>query len=167
MPDVDFTGTYWASLPLPAFTALLKEKVLAYIDVQDLHGRPSEEHHLSVMLGLPSMPDQAAIDMVKACLPVNITVDQLGYFSNEGWDVLYAKPEVNSTILRLQQGISDCYNVKWHFPQYQPHITIAFLQPGTAEKYVKLETGVLTTTATQVVWKKYKDKRIEPVAITV
>jgi len=65
----------------------------------------------------------------------NVEVGGLQYFNKSTYDVLFLKVKcslINEVNLKLKETI------KYHptFPVYTPHITIAYLKPGKANKYV-------------------------------
>ena len=76
------------------------------------------------------------------------------------WDVLYCVPSSkDDAFYQLHKYLCDHYGMKWHFPEYHPHITIAYLKYGTAQKYVNmLQDKPITVQATNIQWKKFQDK---------
>lgn len=177
MSRPNFDGTYWASIPLPTASDILNENVVKKIDPNDLYYDPiisknkpvEDNHHITLLLGLPEFIDEKTADVISTTPSFQFKVDGLGFFTNppkmiEGqercWDVLYAIPDVALECSNLHNFLCQNYNLKWHFEEYKPHITVAFLKYGTAQKYLQLlKDHPISLQANEVQWKKFRDKK--------
>lgn len=135
---------FYASLPLP-FTDLT-----ALLDESDLDGKPGRaierRHHISLHVLLPSRPSPELIANLKECKAPTITLDGLDCFENKANDVLFLKVQVEDDLLALHKLLVQEYGIPWQHPEYKPHVTIAFMKPGTAKKYLdKLDKMKATT----------------------
>lgn len=176
----DFTGTYWASIPLPSANHQISTHILSKIEKEDLledeviakNGPIETHHHITLLMGLPSSPTSNTVNKINALHPLQIELSQkLHYFSNppkliEGkqrsWDVLLLEPSKEDAGFLicndLHQHLCEEYKLKWHFDKYNPHVTIAYLKYGTAQKYVNVLQAPLKFDADHVEWKKFRDK---------
>ena len=88
-----------------------------YIDLQNLMG---EEHNFTLL-----------------------DYFDLGSFKNDSdYVVLKFKPEIEDIykdLYLLNKGLRLAYDVQSDFDSYSPHITLAELKPGTADKYMESE----------------------------
>ena len=68
---------------------------------------------------------------------------ELGSFKNDSdYVVLKFKPEMKDiykNLYLINKGLKLAYDVQSEFDSYSPHMTLAELKPGTAEKYLKSE----------------------------
>jgi hypothetical protein len=88
--------------------------------------------------------------------PLEIKLSGLAYFENKDKDVLYAKVQMTDELLELHKAFVDHYNIKWQHPEYTPHVTIAFLKPGTAKKYAEsIKWDGATFQAKSVEWREH------------
>lgn len=156
---------YYASLSLPwtDFTTLIDKKDLFE------ENRFVKCHHISLHVLLPHMwiPEETA--KVFPTKPLEIKLTGLGCFENKDKDVLYAKVEMTDELLKLHKTFVDHYNIKWQHPEYTPHVTIAFLKPGTAKKYVEsIKWDGATFQATEIEWREHggENKRRATIALT-
>lgn len=71
----------------------------------------------------------------------------LGIFNGKDSDILVLKLKKTTGIFEileaLNRGLSSLYNVKSDFDSYNPHITLANLKPGVAQKYLDSDTLLL------------------------
>jgi hypothetical protein len=155
---------YYASLPLP-WTDLT-----THIDKKDLleEDRFVKCHHISLHVLLPHMwiPEDTA--KVFPTKPLEIKLTGLGYFENKDKDVLYAKVQMTDELLKLHKAFVDHYNIKWQHPEYTPHVTIAFLKPGTAKKYAEsIKWDGVTFQAKSIEWREHGGDNKRRAAITL
>jgi len=93
-----------------------------------------DEPHITVLYGLHGTDAAPALELLKGEGPVTAKIGTLSLFSNPEGDVL--KLSVNSPELAaLNKKLSALPNSN-EYPEYQPHITVAYLKPGEGKKYV-------------------------------
>jgi tRNA nucleotidyltransferase/poly(A) polymerase len=109
-------------------------------DVLDVEGYGIEtEPHTTILYGFhPEVTPEEVFDLFKLNIPVEpikVGISGISIFSNPEFDVV--KFDVESPILNQANKImSDLPNTNT-FPEYHPHITIAYVKKGTGHKYVK------------------------------
>jgi predicted phosphodiesterase len=174
----DFTGTYYASIPcLENTLEEIQSRIFPedWLEDPDVSKKPREsDPHISILLGLPEPPSEPFTRVLSNISPIDIEYTSLGVFRNSKvfsdgkvhkWDTLYLKCDTNdSPLLHLHEMFSNEYNIKWHFPQYTPHITVGFLKYGTADKYLSMNVKSKFT-AKNLIIKKFRDKLVAPISI--
>jgi 2'-5' RNA ligase len=135
------TPKYYAAIPIHVGLSV-------DIDKDDLNFQPGKDpietrHHISVHVLLPNKPTpelQAKLHKIKS---FDVELDTLGCFENKDQDVLFIKVNVSDQLLGLHKLLVEEYKMPWPHPEYKPHVTLAFLKPGRAKKYVtKLEKPI-------------------------
>lgn len=157
--------------------------------------RVQTDPHISVLLGLPRPPDEGLKKLLSTIPPPELSFGSLKAFPLETrvvvnndkseevhkYRVLHVEVLENKSLLLLQEAIGEYYAdtdsatgvatpVRWHYPKYNPHITVAFVKEGVAERF--LDTNIfpadkssLTTTPKTVTFKKFRDEKFMPVQI--
>ena len=171
---VDYSGTWWASLPCKESISSL-EPILSAIDPEDLFydviskNKPIEaHHHVTLCMGLPEQWTTEWQNLIRRTKAFSVTCTTLGYFTNppkeiqgkmRGWDVLWVKPEVEGTpVQSMHQWLVDTHGVKQIHDTYHPHVTLCYLKYGTAQKYVETLKFQLLLQFEKIEWKKFRDK---------
>ena len=125
------------------------ESIHECIEAEDIFTKEGEEGyglekdpHVTLLYGLHS--DEIHDDVVKEICTShkyeNIVLECVSAFNNEEFDVL--KFDVKGDSLHeCNEKLSKLPHTT-NYPDYHPHATIAYLKPGTAEKYVKQLAGI-------------------------
>lgn len=118
------------------------EFVNEIIDTDDIYTENNgygieTEPHVTVLYGLHDGIDMKKLKSVLCTLSdVDIVSNKIGIFENEKYDVL--KYDIDSTKLHILNSIvSENFEYTSDYPDYHPHITIAYLKPGLGKKYAK------------------------------
>lgn len=127
LPDIGFTK----------LSSRIPDKAL-YTEEEGM-GR-EDEPHLSLLGGIKTKDSQSlkVFRDQNNLEPVTIKLGKLSLFENDDYDVL--KIEVKSDGLhRLRKKAEKFFDFETKFPDYKPHITLAYLKPGKGKKYEKVE----------------------------
>ena len=101
---------------------------------EDMHGR-EDDPHVTIKYGIHSADPAKLKEAFTKVRPFEVKLGRLSVFDNDKYDVL--KVRVTGQGLhdanRLVSATERCTDT---FPTYNPHMTIAYLKPGTGRKYV-------------------------------
>lgn len=104
-----------------------------FVDEDGGMGR-EEEQHVTVKYGLhDSMPSDELLNIFASTAPFNAQIEPISLFRNEKYDVV--KMGVSSPQLReFNRRVSTECPCTDTFPDYNPHITLAYVKPGTCDR---------------------------------
>jgi 2'-5' RNA ligase len=127
-------------LVMPKPMADTIENLRSHIDVLDLDLNESpDEPHITVLYGIHTEHVQdasLALFNIRNRKPVTVTLRDFSTFDNERHDVL--KVSIDSQDLHeLNREIRAILPHTSNFPIYVPHLTLAYLKPGLAQKYIR------------------------------
>jgi len=132
---------FYASIPIDERIDLTR-----YLDKQDLLPSTTnheQQQHVSVHVMFPEQKWSGLSATIKAACKTSFAIHLkgLGFFSNPDKDVLYFKVQLGDAkedqLVQLHQLLVKETGVKYIRDQYTPHVTIAYLKPNTAAKYIK------------------------------
>jgi len=157
----DLTGTWLVFAPvtsfkdqlLPLARAVAKEDLLDDKDVCPPEGAIAASHHITLHQGIAVDKSNPEITFK----PLRKLLSETGSFTmvTAELDVFQVKREVKGQmkeydvlVIRMQSGektavkavhdkIGALYQLKWPFPEYKPHCTIAWLKAGKGKAYVE------------------------------
>jgi 2'-5' RNA ligase len=93
------------------------------------------EPHVTALYGLKTRNPKEVEDVIKNFGDVELELGKTSLFKNDKYDVL--KVDVKSDDLKkLNKTLRDNLDYTSDFPDYTPHLTIAYLKPGEGQKYV-------------------------------
>ena len=122
-----------------------QNKITSLIDKDDLYQPNNPNYgiqnnpHVTILYGLHS---DVKFDDIRNIIddynsPIDIEIDGIGVFNNEEFDVV--KLNVKSDSLHeLNKKISEFPHTT-DYPDYNPHMTIAYVKPGLGNKYLSDE----------------------------
>lgn len=105
--------------------------------VGDEFGR-EKETHVTILYGfVPDLDRSQVVQIIRNVKPFTLTLTGVDTFKNEkeGFDVV--KFSVESPILRQLNAEAQKYPNQNDFPNYSPHLTIAYVKPNTFGEEVK------------------------------
>lgn len=117
--------------------------IISKIDKQDVY-EPSPSYgietdpHLTILYGLHSDIDESkVVEIINKYKYSDFHINTLGIsnFKNPGFDVVKIEVEKNDILQSFHEELSELPNSN-EFPEYKPHITIAFVNSGTSTKYL-------------------------------
>lgn len=112
------------------------------IDPDDLH--PEEgfgpDPHVTILYGLGDDQHDVAVEIMQRADPIRGTIQQVDLFQNDDYDVVIL-PVESEDLQRLHQQLDELPNDN-EYPDYRPHITIAYVKSGVGEKYQGLKNDL-------------------------
>lgn len=107
-------------------------------DEEEGHGL-EDEPHITVLYGIHEQSPQLVKDQMDL-YPVTYKLTELSLFENEEYDVLKCSVESEGlhTLNKQAKELEHTSN----FPDYIPHLTVAYLNPGEGKKYLKLKSPI-------------------------
>ena len=116
-----------------------------YIDETDDTYGIQHRPHLTLKYGLHS---DVSLGDVKDCFLgveyVDVVLSGLSLFKNDKFDVLKFDVLKNNNLSKVNGRLSELPNSD-EFPDYKPHVTIAYLKKGMGDKYLELDFDDLKT----------------------
>jgi 2'-5' RNA ligase len=120
------------------------DEIISSINEEDLYtdeGKPGiqENPHVTVLYGLH---EEVSLEQVKSVFEdidesIDIRIEGIGVFENEKFDVVKFNVVAGGTLQDLHNRLSEFPNSN-EYPEYEPHITIAYIKKGHGKKYEDL-----------------------------
>lgn len=142
---------------------------LSGIEEDDIYLKPyddsyglEETPHVTIVYGIheDEVDPQRMADLIEHYMkPLTVTIKEIGIFEGKEYDVV----KYNVPVTGQLQGYRDIFmqipNTQ-NFPEYHPHMTIAYVKPGTGKKYKTELRDPFGVTFTKGVysWHPSKDK---------
>lgn len=126
------------------FNFLGVRKIHSLIDYDDIYHDESDptfgletEPHVTLLFGLhPEVSEKEVSDVVRNFKYDSCKLYNVSTFNNEKYDVL--KFDVEGPCLHdVNKQLRELPHTS-NFPDYHPHMTIAYLKPGAGKKYVDM-----------------------------
>ena len=123
------------------------DKHVAGIDPKDVYIKPYDESygieenpHVTVIYGIHEneIDPEVIHDVIqKEMKPLTVTINNISTFPGEEYDVVkYDVPITDQLKGYRERFIKGYPNTQTH-PEYHPHMTLAYVNPGEGQKYVK------------------------------
>jgi hypothetical protein len=154
--------TYDFGCAMVYFSAPEISKIQEQIDPADIHENGLEsEPHTTLLYGLHSadIQDDQVMEICTGVTYTPIKLHNPSIFENKDFDVLKFDAEceelqtANGELIKLPHTTD--------YPDYHPHATIAYLMPGTGEKYSKMFEGAFVyAVAEEIVYSKPDGSKI-------
>jgi 2'-5' RNA ligase len=123
------------------FKNSLKE-IQNQIDKEDLYNEEGygleTEPHITVLYGIHEQ-DPVIVKQSLDLVPVEYELTGLSLFENEKYDVLKCTVE-SEDLKKLNKKCCELLEFTNDYPDYIPHLTVAYLNPGMGKKYLKMKS---------------------------
>jgi 2'-5' RNA ligase len=96
-----------------------------------------EESHVTVKFGVHTKDPKEVQEALEGMAGGEATLGVTSIFENgdkDGYDVVKVGVE-SADLRRLNKAVSDNLEVTDAFPDYKPHLTLAYVRPGKGKKY--------------------------------
>ena len=106
-----------------------------YINPSDGSCGSEDNPHISILYGLlDSEPDSVKESLERVKGKITAKLGKVSLFENDKFDVI--KVDVTSPSLHKLRELFDSLKHESKFPDYEPHVTLAYVKKGLGDKYV-------------------------------
>lgn len=144
------------------------DSIVSHINSEDLY-KPEEKRfgletdpHVTILYGLHSdVSDEDVFNVFKniKASDISLDVDGIDCFENKDFDVI--KMNVKSDTLNLLNKELSKLPHTTDYPDYKPHITIAYLLPGMGEKYIESDYKYTFNQVKKIIYSKANGQKLE------
>jgi len=142
----------------------------AGIDKEDVHIKPHDESyglekqpHVTVLYGIheDEMDPEIIAEVIKQNIkPITLRVEDVDLFEGEEYDVVKYNLPITEELQKYRDLFSKFPNTQSH-PEYNPHMTLAYVKPGKGKKYKRKLRDPFDVTFTKGVY-SYHDNPEDP-----
>lgn len=143
-------------------------EIISFINPEDIY-RPEDpskgletDPHITVLYGLHDTVSDSDIQEVVNQIDssrLNLKINGVGVFENKDFDVV--KFNVESEYLHQMNSMFRALPYSSDYPDYKPHITIAYVKQGTGKKYEDRSFIYELPKVHKIVYSKPDDEKIE------
>ena len=136
----DYYGCVMMDTKIPDW----EENHIGGIDEEDVYVKPydqsyglEQEPHVTVLYGIHE--DQVDAETIKELIkhnmkPITVKVEDVDFFPGEEYDVVKYNIPVTPELQQYRDLFMKFPNTQT-FPEYHPHMTLAYVKPGKGQKY--------------------------------
>jgi len=104
---------------------------ILYIDPEDPTYGYDKEPHVTIKYGFsPDLTRMDLANVLRNVRPFKIKLTGIGQFQNEKYDVVKFNVDRSDDLTRLRE-MCDGYKNEDKYPDYKPHMTLAYVKKGT------------------------------------
>jgi len=117
------------------------------IDPKDVYKKPYDDSyglednpHVTVLYGIheDKIDPEVVLGVIQDdMIPITVTISEIGIFENDEYDVVKYEVPVTEELQKFRDLLMEKFENTQTFPDYHPHITLAYVKPGEGKKYVK------------------------------
>lgn len=121
-----------------------KEYHTSGIDEKDVYIKPydksyglEETPHITIVYGIheEEVDPQRMADLIEYHMkPITLVIDEIGVFEGDEYDVVKYNIPITGQLRKYRDLFLQIPNTQ-SFPDYHPHMTIAYVKPGEGKKY--------------------------------
>ena len=123
------------------------KKILDEINEDDLYEDPEgkeeygleKEPHLTIIFGIHSTENEqdTIIKKLEDYKPITLKTGKIGMFETDKYDVIKIDVKTSKELLKYRKDLIENTKNTQTYPDYTPHITIAYVKKGKGKKYIK------------------------------
>jgi hypothetical protein len=99
----------------------------------DNEGR-EDTPHITILYGIVDQAPQQVIDLLQGKPAVRATLGKVSIFENDDYDVVKISVE-SEDLAEFQEILWEEVEHESDYPEYKPHVTIAYVTPGSGSLY--------------------------------
>ncbi len=140
---------YFGCVMMDATVKDWMKKIKDIVDEEDLYIDPEDDSygynkdpHITIIYGIhedETDKDEIIEDIKETLKPVHSKIKEISIFENDDFDVVKFDIPVTKQLKKYREHFLEYPNTQT-FPDYHPHMTLAYVKPGLGKKYIqKLE----------------------------
>jgi len=143
-------------------------EITSFIEKEDLYKPEDRKYgiqnnpHVTILYGLHSdVKDEDVINIFENIKSndIKIKVDKIDSFNNEEFEVIKMNVE-SKKLVDLNKELTKLPHTT-DYPDYKPHITLAYLLPGRAQKYIQNNYNHTFENIKKIIYSKSNGEKIE------
>lgn len=150
-----------------------EENHLKGIDPEDVYIKPyddsyglEENPHITILYGIheDEVDPETVMNVIENNMDeITVTISKISIFENDEYDVVKYEVPVTEELLKYRNLFLNNFPNTLSFPEYNPHLTIAYVKPGEGKKYESELKDPFEVTFNKGVysWHEVKDGEIE------
>ena len=137
----------WVYIDIPKEIRDVHDSVTSEIDSNDIYvidkkdGDWSygieDDPHITVKYGLEFDNPKRVIKILDGEKGGNVEIEDIEVFEQDKYDVLVARCK-SEALNKIHNKLTDELGIEDKYPEYKPHITLAYFKKGKAKKYVSM-----------------------------
>jgi len=120
-------------------------KYLEIIKKEDIYDDEFKDYglehtpHCTLLFGLhlDEVEPEEVKEFMKTFKPIEVKIKEISMFKNDDYDVVKYDVPVTEELQMYHDLLERRFTNTQTFPEYHPHMTIAYVLPGKGKKYVK------------------------------
>ena len=122
-----------------------EENHLGGIDEKDIYVKPydesyglEEQPHCTILYGIheDEVDPEVITNVIESNLyPIEVPITNIDIFEQDDYDVVKYNIDVNEDLQKFRDIFEKNFPNTQTFPDFKPHMTIAYVKPGTGKKY--------------------------------
>lgn len=144
-----------------------EENHLSGIDEEDVYVKPmddsyglEEQPHITVLYGIheDEVDPSVVVDMMEQKMdPIKVQIKEIDVFENKEYDVVKYNVPVTKELQAYRDMFMESFANTQKFPEFHPHMTIAYVKPGKGKKYKKILNEPFDVRFVKAVYSYHKD----------
>lgn len=97
-----------------------------------------EKPHITILFGIheDEIDPSVVVDMIEQKMePIKVQISEIDVFEKEEYDVVKYNVPVTKKLQKYRDMFMDAFENTQSYPKFNPHMTIAYVKPGTGKKY--------------------------------
>jgi 2'-5' RNA ligase len=117
------------------------------IDPKDVYIKPYDDSygledkpHVTILYGIheEEIDPEVLLGVIQDDMePVTVMIEEIGMFETPDYDVVKYDVPVTDQLKKYRNKFETSFSNTQDYPEYKPHVTLAYVKPGKGKKYAK------------------------------